>query len=64
MPKTLSIHADLLYDGNRRLENKTLIIEKNMIVDIHDQKGKADYSGIVTPAFIDGHSHIGMHREG
>ena len=64
MAKTISIHADVLYDGNQLLENKTLIIEKNLIVDIRDQKGKTDYSGIVTPAFIDGHSHIGMHREG
>lgn len=64
MAKTISIHAEVLYDGNQRLENKTLHIEKNRIIDICDPKGKADHRGIVTPAFIDGHSHIGMHREG
>lgn len=64
MARTITIHAEKLFDGNQYLENKMLVVENNLIVDIRDAKGKADFQGIVTPAFIDGHSHIGMHREG
>ena len=64
MPKQTIINATLLYDGNTVLENKAIIVEGNEIVGITAKKKDADYEGIVTPAFIDGHSHIGMDREG
>ena len=64
MPKQTIINATQLYDGNTLLENKAIIIEGNKIVGITAKKKNADYEGIVTPAFIDGHSHIGMDREG
>lgn len=64
MPKQTIINASKLYDGNTLLENKAIVIEGNQIVDIRDKQEKADFEGIVTPAFIDGHSHIGMDREG
>ena len=64
MPKQTIINATTLYDGNTVLENKAVIVEGNEIVDITAKKKNADYEGIVTPGFIDGHSHIGMDREG
>ena len=64
MPKQTIINATTLYDGNTVLENKAIIVEDNKIVGITAKKKNADYEGIVTPAFIDGHSHIGMDREG
>ncbi len=65
--KQIVIAATELFDGKGKQENKTIVIEGNKIIDI--AKGAAspdfiDYEGIVTPAFIDAHSHIGMCREG
>jgi imidazolonepropionase-like amidohydrolase len=64
MPKQTIINATTLYDGNTILKDKAIIVEDNKIVGITRKKKDADYEGIVTPAFIDGHSHIGMDREG
>ncbi len=64
MPKKIIINASELYDGKKKLKNKAIVIEGNQIIDITDKQDKAHYEGIVTPAFIDGHSHIGMDREG
>lgn len=64
MPKQTIINATQLYDGNTLLENKAIVIEGNKIVGITTLKKNANYEGIVTPAFIDGHSHIGMDRDG
>lgn len=64
MPKQIIINATTLYDGNTVLENKAVIVEGNQIVGITARKKNADYEGVVTPAFIDAHSHIGMDREG
>jgi imidazolonepropionase-like amidohydrolase len=64
MPKQTIINATHLYDGNTLLENKAIVVEGNTIVGITAAKKSAHYEGIVTPAFIDGHSHIGMDREG
>ncbi|MCD6337071.1 MAG: amidohydrolase family protein [Candidatus Marinimicrobia bacterium] len=64
MPKQIIINATTLYDGNTILKDKAIIVEGNKIIGITAKKKNADYEGIVTPAFIDGHSHIGMDREG
>lgn len=58
------IHAETLYDGITKHENCTVVVEGNIITEITPGKTDADFSGIVTPAFIDAHSHIGMDREG
>ena len=62
--KRLVINAKVLFDGKKKLENKTIIIEGKEIVEISSGKMKADFEGYVTPAFIDPHSHIGLDREG
>lgn len=58
------IEASLLFDGKSRKENCYIIIEDDKIIDITKEKTKPHFSGIVTPAFIDAHSHIGLEREG
>ncbi len=60
----LVIKCDTLFDGKTKKENVNLIIEDDKIIDITTKNIKADFSGIVTPAFIDAHSHIGMDRQG
>ena len=62
--KQIVIHATVLFDGISKTENKTIVVEGNQIVEVTEKKIKADFEGIVTPAFIDAHSHIGMDREG
>jgi imidazolonepropionase-like amidohydrolase len=62
--KRTVVFAEVLYDGRKRLENCSIVIEEDKIVDVLSGKMGADYSGFVTPAFIDAHSHIGMDREG
>ncbi len=62
--KRTVVFAEVLYDGRKKLENCSIVIEGDMIVDVLQKKLSADYSGFVTPAFIDAHSHIGMDREG
>ncbi len=60
----LVIRAEVLYDGYSVRKNKYIVIDENKIVDVTDERPDADvaFSGVVTPAFIDGHSHIGMVR--
>ncbi|MCK5785344.1 MAG: amidohydrolase family protein [Candidatus Sabulitectum sp.] len=62
--KQTVVFAEVLYDGRNKLENCSVIIEGDKVVDVLHKKIPADYSGYVTPAFIDAHSHIGMDREG
>ena len=62
--KRFVIKAKYLFDGITKYENKFIIIEDNKIIDIKNSLKKFDYEGIVTPGFIDPHSHIGMCREG
>ncbi len=64
MPKQIIINATTLYDGNTELKDKAIIVEGNQIVGITKKKKDADYEGIVTPGFIDAHTHIGLGREG
>lgn len=62
--KETIIRAKVLYDGKKKFENKTIVVQGDTIVEVTSKKLKADQEGFVTPAFIDGHSHIGMIREG
>ena len=62
--KQTVVFAEVLYDGLKKLENCSIVIEDDKIVDVIQKKINADYSGFVTPALIDAHSHIGMDREG
>jgi imidazolonepropionase-like amidohydrolase len=62
--KQIVIKAKVLFDGKKRLENKTVIVEGNKIVDVTSKRIKPDFEGYVTPGIIDAHSHIGMDREG
>ena len=64
MPKPIVIHAEALFDGQGLQKDVTIVVEGQTIAEVKKRKSKADYSGIVTPAFIDPHSHIGMHRAG
>ena len=56
--------SEVLFDGHRKLDNQSVIVEGDRIVDVVPGKKGADFQGYVTPAFIDAHSHIGMDREG
>ena len=58
------IRATNLFDGEKYVGKKTVVVEDGLIADITSKGGKADFEGIVTPAFIDPHSHIGMFRAG
>lgn len=58
------IEANILFDGKTKKENLFIVIEEEKIIDITTKRIKSDFSGIVTPAFIDAHSHIGMDRQG
>ncbi len=58
------IHAEVLYDGVRSHENRSVVVEDGIITDVVKGRLEAEFSGFVTPAFIDAHSHIGMDREG
>lgn len=60
------LHADLLYTGTDVIENGYILFEKNLVSDIRkNYKGQVDGDfPVVTPAFIDAHSHIGLVRAG
>lgn len=64
MSKSIVINAEVLFDGKRKLSNVSVVVENERITEIGKKKQKADFSGVVTPAFIDAHSHIGMARFG
>ncbi|MFW5808381.1 MAG: amidohydrolase family protein [Spirochaetota bacterium] len=58
------IKADVLYTGTSVLENVYIETEGDTIVSVSPEERPHDVEGIVTPAFIDPHSHIGMERQG
>ncbi|HRX16018.1 MAG TPA: amidohydrolase family protein [Spirochaetota bacterium] len=60
----MKIKADLLYDGFTETESRYITIEGDRIVSVSSEPCNFDYEGVVTPAFIDPHSHIGMERQG
>jgi imidazolonepropionase-like amidohydrolase len=62
--KSLIIRADQLYDGSTLQTDVTVVVEGRHIIDITRNTYPSDIRGIVTPAFIDPHSHIGMERQG
>jgi len=64
MAKNIIINAETLFDGKRKLNNVSVVIENDKIIEIGKKRQKADFTGVVTPAFIDAHSHIGMARFG
>ncbi|MBU0955021.1 MAG: amidohydrolase, partial [Spirochaetes bacterium] len=65
MAKQTIIKANVLYDGKTRQENRKIVIEGSTIIEVSAAgQVKADYEGIITPGFLDAHSHIGMFREG
>ncbi len=59
------VAADVLYNGKGVSGQHTIEIENGRIKGIAPGVSQdAHYRGVVTPAFIDAHSHIGMDREG
>lgn len=62
---TQIIKATLLFDGNGGAsQDRYITLENDRITAITETAGHYDLEGVVTPAFIDPHSHIGMEREG
>ncbi len=61
---SIVIKANVLYDGITKKENVYIVIENDKIVQLTEKQMNYDFEGIVTPAFIDAHSHIGMDRDG
>ena len=63
-----AIKAKVLYDGtgNRARKDVYVLFENDKIVGVSKEKKDAEViaEGIVTPAFIDPHCHIGMARSG
>ena len=62
--KKIVVKADILFDGKSKYENRYIVIEGDKILEVTEKKLDFDFEGIVTPGFIDAHSHIGMDRDG
>jgi imidazolonepropionase-like amidohydrolase len=62
--KEIIINADLLYDGRSKSSAMSIVVQDNQIVEVSSRQYTSAISGVVTPAFIDPHSHIGMERQG
>ncbi len=58
------IKATILYNGIEKLTDQYITIEDDKITKVSPKEEPFEIEGIVTPAFIDAHSHIGMFREG
>ncbi|MBL8027461.1 MAG: amidohydrolase, partial [Fibrobacteres bacterium] len=56
--------AEKLISGGTTKENVSIVVEGDRIIDIVKKKLPSKTSGIITPAFIDAHSHIALHRAG
>jgi len=63
-----SVKATVLYDGtgNRARKNVYVIFDDRRILEISKERKGSEViaEGIVTPGFVDAHSHIGMARHG
>ncbi len=67
-----ALKASVLYTGrpNEVLENVYIVWEGSKIIDVSRERPRdveeiiEPENAVVTPAFIDAHSHIGMHRAG
>jgi imidazolonepropionase-like amidohydrolase len=62
--KEVVIHAKTLFTDGKRYSDRWIVIKGSSIVEVSEKRRPATYSGIVTPAFVDPHSHIGMFRSG
>lgn len=58
------IRARQLFDGTKFRDDLDVVCEGERIVEVRAAQGSADFEGIVTPCFIDAHSHIGQARAG
>jgi len=60
------IYAKVIYTGKSLVNNAYLLFEKQKITGISKTKKGVQLGevAVLTPAFIDPHSHIGMHRAG
>jgi imidazolonepropionase-like amidohydrolase len=61
-----AVKANLMYDGKRSQKDVYVSFDGSYITGIADKKPDCEIlgEGIVTPAFIDPHSHIGLDRAG
>lgn len=62
-----SIFGKLVYTGEKIVENAYITFESNKIITVSSDKPSCEVIGeceVITPAFIDAHSHIGMERAG
>lgn len=61
----MKIFASVLYDGQEKFADQVIEIKETKIQKVGPGNGNGcNFSGFVTPAFIDAHSHIGMERQG
>jgi imidazolonepropionase-like amidohydrolase len=60
------VHAKIVYTGNSVVEEAYIVFDGQNIADISKRKGGTLLGAfeVLTPAFIDPHSHIGMTRAG
>ena len=58
--------AKILYDGKEVRKDVYVVIERDKIVGVKKEKptGEVIEAEVITPAFIDSHSHIGLERAG
>lgn len=64
-PMGTTVFAHQLYDGTGLQRDVVIEIDGDRIASVNPgTEADAEVSGIVTPAFIDAHSHIGMIRQG
>ena len=61
-----SIKARTIYTGKKKVENAHLVFDRDKVIGVsRSRRGKlAGQCRVITPAFIDPHAHIGMHRAG
>lgn len=61
-----SVFAETLYTGKEVVKHSHVLFEGNIIKGVSSERG-GEFMGkfpVITPAFIDPHSHIGMERSG
>lgn len=61
-----TIFARTLYTGNKLIRNAYISVKGNWIEGVSTRKkgSPQEKYDVITPAFIDAHSHIGMERSG
>ncbi len=66
MTETKAVKATLLYDGLGGVRKDVYVVFDEKILKVTEEKPKEEViaEGVVTPAFLDAHSHIGMVRSG